>query len=330
MAKKTKGEEKLSIAEVLKNLNKKYSNSESVERFIIPTGSIALDKAIGGGYVSGRITEFIAWEGVGKTTAALHAVKETQEMGKIAAYIDAEHALDKKYAEAIGVNWEKLILIQPSFGEEAFEYAEQLIKSGEIGLIVFDSTSGMIPKSQFESDPGNFHVGKHALLFAKEVPKLNTLLSNNNVACIFISQVREKIGVMFGSPEITPAGNTLKFFASNRIELRKFLKKEGDKIVGTDSKFKVIKCKTNNPYSIGILPIRFGIGINKYEEILTLAKDCEVIKVWGEIVTVFNEPEEPLKIKIEEFLTLLKDNEEFFNDIKNKINVKYTLEQEIE
>jgi len=263
------------------------------------------------------------------TTAALHAVKETQEMGKIAAYIDAEHALDRKYAEAIGVNWEELILIQPSFGEEAFEYAEELIKSGEISLIVFDSTSGMIPKSQFDSEPGSFHIGKHALLFAKEIPKINVLISKNNTACIFISQVREKIGVMFGSPEITPAGNTLKFFASNRIELRKELIKVEGLIVGTNSKFKVIKCKTGSPYSIGKLPIRFGIGIDKYEEIIDLAKESEVIKVWGDTVTVYEEPEN-LKISVKDFNTLLRDDENYFNDIRKRIEEKYTLTQEIE
>ncbi len=674
MAKKKTDGKQASLQETLDALNKKYSSIGEQERFFISTGSIALDKALGGGFISGRITELIAWEATGKTTLALHAVANCQKQGLRALYIDAEHALDKKYSRNLGVNWDDMILIQPSFGEEAFDSAEELIKTGEIDVLIFDSTSGMIPKSQFESDAGNSHIGKHAILFNKEMPKLNTLVSKYNVVCIFISQVREKIGAMFGclhgdtqvlftdgrsipikkvvedkiegkvwsinqktnlfeekeiidwhfngkvenptdfihfetqglegqntisftvtpnhkvltdsgwkeakdinlhdkiiskytsvfsgtlkdflcgtlcgdshistrdkttaclklqdksnpeylkwkveklskfiefkefngkyvsefnsewniiknkypnrdpqifldnetnlslalwfmddahfdekdshcryklslkrfktnpkklesvvnffnskldfncsfdkagtiifnkkdslniakrickyvpscmqyklplefrnkyeefsletsiddlpkgvgiknisyasnrkmrtkgkydisikdnknylvggskngiivhnSPETTQAGNALKFFAGSRIELRKQLIKDGDVVIGTNTKFKVIKCKNESPYSTGVLPIRFGIGIDKYEEIITLAKDLDIIKVWGKTITLFGAgEEEDVKYDETEFMTLLKDNDEFFESLKATILEKYT------
>lgn len=323
---KKTGEKQASLEETLQMLNKKYSSGNLEERFFVSTGSIALDKALGGGVMSGRITELIAWEGAGKTTVALHTVANAQKQGLKALYIDSEHALDKTYSKALNVNWEDMILIQPSFGEEAFDSAEELIKTGEVDLVIFDSTSGMIPKSQFEGDAGSSYIGKHAMLFSKEVPKLNILISKFNVACIFISQVREKIGVLWGSPETTQAGNTLKFFASNRIDLRKQFIKEGDTVVGSNTKFKVLKCKNASPYSTGILPIRFGIGIDKYEELITLAIETEVIKKWGKTITVFatEEGQEDEKYDEAEFMKLLKDNVEFFEEIKTRVEQKYS------
>jgi len=312
-------EEKKSFAELAAELDKKFSGNTNTEHFDLSTGSLSLDLALGGGVRSGRITELIAWEGAGKTTICLHLIAEAQKKGLNVAYIDAEHALDEKYAKAIGVDWEKLkpTLFQPMNGEDAFQYGQELLKSGELQLLIYDSTSGMLPKSQMEAEPGGSNMGKHALLFSKEVPKINILTANNNAITVFVSQLREKIGVMFGSPEVTQAGNTLKFFASNRIDLRKSLEKEGDEVIGINTKFKVLKCKTSAPYKTGIIPILFGVGIDKVSEIIEMATDLDLIKKWGKTITILDGTD--TKYDLEEFKTLLKDNEEFFQDLRNKI-----------
>jgi recombination protein RecA len=175
----------------------------------------------------------------------------------------------------------------------------------------------MLPKSQMEAEPGGSNMGKHALLFSKEVPKVNIFAANNNAIVVFVSQLREKIGIMFGSPETTQAGNTLKFFASNRIDLRRSLEKEGDEVIGINTKFKVLKCKTSAPYKTGIIPILFGVGIDKVSEIIEMATDLDLIKKWGKTITILDGSE--TKYDLEEFKTLLKDNEEFFQDLRNKI-----------
>lgn len=326
MAKKTKEkEDKPSLQQLVDDLNKRFSPEEKPEQFYLSTGSLELDLALGGGIKSGRITELIAWEGAGKTTLCLHVVAECQKKGLVAAYVDAEHALDRKYAEAIGVDWDKMILFQPSTGEDAFQYGEELLKSGEINVLVFDSTSGMLPKSQMEAEPGGSNMGKHALLFSKEVPKINVFTAENNAITIFVSQIREKIGVMFGSPETTQAGNTLKFFASNRIELRKSLEKEGgDDVVGINSKFKVVKCKTSAPYKTGVIPIVFGVGIDKIKEITEMAINLEIIKKWGKTITMLDDDGQVTDVKydVEEFKTLLRDNPEFIDQMKAHITRK--------
>ena len=312
-------EEKKRFAELAAELDKKFSGNTNTEHFDLSTGSLSLDLALGGGIRSGRITELIAWEGAGKTTICLHLIAEAQKKGLNVAYIDAEHALDEKYAKAIGVDWEKLkpTLFQPMNGEDAFQYGQELLKTGELQLLIFDSTSGMLPKSQMEAEPGGSNMGKHALLFSKEVPKVNIFAANNNAIVVFVSQLREKIGVMFGSPETTQAGNTLKFFASNRIDLRRSLEKEGDEVIGINTTFKVLKCKTSAPYKTGIIPILFGVGIDKVSEIIEMATDLDLIKKWGKTITILDGSE--TKYDLEEFKTLLKDNEEFFQDLRNKI-----------
>lgn len=312
-------EEKKSFAELAAELDKKFSGNTNTEHFDLSTGSLSLDLALGGGIRSGRITELIAWEGAGKTTICLHLIAEAQKKGLNVAYIDAEHALDEKYAKAIGVDWEKLkpTLFQPMNGEDAFQYGQELLKSGELQLLIFDSTSGMLPKSQMEAEPGGSNMGKHALLFSKEVPKVNIFAANNNAIVVFVSQLREKIGIMFGSPETTQAGNTLKFFASNRIDLRRSLEKDGEEVVGINTKFKVLKCKTASPYKTGVIPIVFGVGIDKVSEIIEMATDLDLIKKWGKTITILDGSE--TKYDLEEFKTLLKDNEEFFQDLRNKI-----------
>lgn len=328
--KKAEGQQS-NLQETLIALNKKYNLGDSQERTFISTGSIGLNKSLGGGIVTGRITEIIAWEGVGKTTVCLHAVADAQDKGLKAGYIDAEHALDEAYARALGVDWDELVLIQPSFGEEAFEIGEELLKTGEIDLLIFDSTSGMIPKAQFEGDPGSSYIGKHAMLFSKEVPKINVLASKHNVAVIFISQLREKIGVMYGSPEITQAGNTLKFFASNRIELRKQLVREGDVVVGQNTKFKVIKCKTHKPYGVGEFRIEFGKGIDKIGELIDILQDLEIIKKWGKTITIFSkqEDQEDEKMDYSEFYDKLQNDKEFYERMKNIVLNEYEPKKEI-
>lgn len=312
-------EVKQSFQELAADLDKKFSGNTDIQHFDLSTGSLSLDLALGGGVRSGRITELIAWEGGGKTTLCLHLVAEAQKKGMNVAYVDAEHALDEKYAKSIGVDWEKLkpTLFQPMNGEDAFQYGQELLKSGELQLLIYDSTSGMLPKSQMEAEPGGSNMGKHALLFSKEIPKINILTANNNAITVFVSQLREKIGVMFGSPEVTQAGNTLKFFASNRIDLRKSLEKDGDEVVGINTKFKVLKCKTASPYKTGVVPIVFGVGIDKVSEIIDMASDLDLIKKWGKTITILDGTD--TKYDLEEFKTLLKNNEEFFQDLRNKV-----------
>lgn len=322
MAKTKSTETKQSFEDLVKELNKKYSGGSSEETFDLSTGSILLDHALGGGLRSGRITEIMAWEGAGKTTICLHLVAEAQKKGLNVAYIDSEFALDKNYAEAISVDWEKLkpSIFQPSCGDDAFDYAQKLLASGELDLLIFDSTSGMIPKSQLEAEPGSSNMGKHALLFSKEVPKINSLTAQNNCVTVFISQFREKIGVIFGSPETTQAGNTLKFFASNRIELRRSMTKEGETVVGQTTKFKVIKCKTNSPYGVGSFPITFAVGIDKIVEIIDLAKEYlpkEVFNQWGKKTTY-----KSTEYVTDEFPTLLTDNEELYKELKADVMEK--------
>lgn len=314
MAKK-QAEEKQNLQDTLKALDKKYARNDD-DIFMLSTGSISLDFALGGGISSKRVTELIAWEGVGKTTICLHIVADAQKKfpDKKALYIDAEHALSEIYARAIGVDWDNLIIFQPMSGEEGFDYAKELIKTGEISVCIFDSTSGLLPKKQMEDPAGSMNLGLHARLLGQEIPKTVMLASENNVAVAYISQVREKIGVMFGSPETTQGGNSLRFWASTRIELRKSLEKDGDAIIGLNTKFKTLKCKTAKPFQVGTFPITFGVGVDKIKEIIDLAKEYEVIKVWGQ-KTTYNEVE----YKTSEFPDLLRDNEDLFLELKSKV-----------
>jgi len=325
MAKK---EDKLSFNEVLQQLNKDFGGIEKKERFFISTGSLKLDRALGGGLCSGRITELIAWEGGGKTTCCLHACSDALQKGKKVLYVDSEHALDEVYALNLGVNLKDIILFQPDFGEQAFEYAERLMETGEIGLVIFDSTSGMIPKSQFEAEPGTTSIGKHAMLFNKEMPKINSLTAKHNIVTIFVSQVREKIGVMFGSPETTQGGNALKFFASNRIELRKSTQeKDGDNVVGNLVKFKTLKCKNAPPFKTGDFLIEFGLGIQKWKDIMDLAIDKELITKKGNTYLL---DENKLGVGEKQLIECLTSNPEIIEELEKRLNEKETSVQTLE
>jgi recombination protein RecA len=316
MAKEAKKAEiKMTFSERAAELQKRFAKEER-QKIVIPTGSIALDKAFGGGYCTGRIYEYISWEGAGKTSLCLHAIAEAQKIGINVAYIDAEHALDEKYARTIGVDWDALgeSLFQPMNGEEGFEDIKELIRTGEPSLIVVDSTSGMKPKKEMEDPAGSTNMGLHARLMGAEIPKIVSLADVNNCCVIFVSQFREKIGVMFGSPETTQGGNALKFWASVRTELRRELSKEGDEVYGIISKFKVIKNKMSAPYQTGKIPIVFGQGIDKLKEIITLGKEYELLTTRTDTLTFGKD-----KYKVEEFKELLNSNEEFYNDVKASI-----------
>jgi len=326
MAKAKEEQVKMSFEEKAKELSKRFSRGEEQSQIVIPSGSISLDKALGGGYRTKRIFEYIAWEGAGKSTLCLHAVAEAQRLGYNVAYIDAEHALDEVYAKKIGVDWEALkpTLFQPMNGEEAFEFGKELIGTGDLRLCIFDSTSGMKPRKEMEDPAGSSNLGLHARLMGTEIPKIVTLASIHNCAVIFVSQFREKIGVMFGSPETTQGGNALKYWASVRTEIRKSLDKVGDDVVGITSRFKVIKNKIVPPYQTGEIPIVFGEGISKTEEVKNLLKELQIVKERMGVLTVV---ETGAKYTLKEFEDSVKDPT-MYNDWKDTIIHKLNEEKE--
>ncbi len=249
----------------------------------IPSGSIKLDKAMGiGGYPKGRIVEVYGPESSGKTTLALHAIAEAQKLNGFAAFIDAEHALDPQYAKALGVDIDNLILSQPDTGEQALEITEALIRSGAIDIIVIDSVAALVPEAEIRGDMGASHVGLQARLMSQAMRKLSGVISKSNTIVIFINQIREKVGVMFGSPETTPGGRALKFYASIRLEIRRSEAiKHGTDIVGNVVKVKVVKNKVAPPFKVILVDLMYGKGFSKLGEIIDIAVEEEIINKSG-------------------------------------------------
>jgi recombination protein RecA len=284
----------------------------------ISSGSLGVDLALGvGGYPRGRIIEIYGPESSGKTTLTLHAIAEAQKAGGIAAFIDAEHAFDRNYAEKLGVDIENLIISQPDNGEQALEIAENLIRSGAIDIVVIDSVAALTPKSEIEGEMGDSKMGLHARLMSQALRKLTGTISKTNCTVFFINQLREKIGVMFGNPETTTGGNALKFYASVRLDIRRSTQiKDGDNVLGNRTKVKVVKNKVAPPFKVAEFDIMYGEGISKTGEILDLAVEFEIIKKAG---SWFSYGETKLGQGRDAVKSLIKDNPELADELEEKI-----------
>ena len=284
----------------------------------IPTGSIALDAALGiGGYPKGRVIEIYGPESSGKTTLAIHAIANVQKAGGIAAFIDAEHAFDRFYAQKLGVDIENLLISQPDNGEQALEIAENLIRSGAIDIIVIDSVAALTPKSEIEGEMGESKMGLQARLMSQALRKLTGTISRTGCCCIFINQLREKIGVMFGNPETTTGGNALKFYASVRLDIRRIGQiKDGDQVSGNRTKVKIVKNKVAPPFRLAEFDIKYGEGISKMGEVVDMGVEMNIIKKAG---SWFSYGDTKLGQGRDAVKQLLHDNPELCDEIENKI-----------
>ena len=285
---------------------------------VIPSGSLNLDLALGiNGYPTGRIVEIYGPESSGKTTLAIHAIAECQKQGGIAAIIDAEHAFDRFYAEKLGVNVGDLLIAQPDYGEQALEIADSLIRSGAVDLIVVDSVAALTPKAEIEGEMGDSQMGLQARLMSKALRKLTGTINKTGCTCIFINQLREKIGVMFGNPETTTGGNALKFYSSVRLDIRRSTQiKNGDEVLGNRVKVKVVKNKVAPPFMKAEFDIMYGGGISKTGEIIDLAVDMDIVKKSG---SWFSYGETKLGQGRDAVKTLLGDNPELADELEAKI-----------
>ena len=286
---------------------------ENIE--VIPTGSIGLDVALGvGGYPRGRIIEIYGPESSGKTTLAIHAIAEAQKAGGIAAFIDAEHAFDRFYAAKLGVDVDNLWISQPDNGEQALEIADQLIRSSAIDIIVIDSVAALTPKKEIEGDMGDNAVGLQARLMSQALRKLTSTVSKTNTTCIFINQLREKIGVMFGNPETTTGGNALKFYSSVRLDIRRVTSiKDGDQVIGNQVRVKIVKNKVAPPFRKAEFEITFGEGISKIGELLDLGVEYGIIQKSG---SWFSYKNSRLAQVLDATKALLKDNPELCEELE--------------
>jgi len=325
MAKVKEASSSSKLQEALDKLEKTYGQGTVLaldsktggEYDVISTGSIGFDYVtLGvGGFVKGKMYELMGWEGTGKSTICGHAAAECQKAGGRVVYIDGEHAVDKNYFQQLGVDTTKMLIAQPSCGEEGFNIAMELINSGEVDLIIIDSDSSLIPKKVLDGEVGDSAIGKKAVLNSNAYPKLKTAAANNNVCIVVISQYREKIGVMFGNPTTTQGGHALKFYSDCRIEVSRSLAKDGDVNYGNITKVKATKNKMNPPYRLSNFEIVYGVGIDKLKEIMELGNEYEVFKKWGKTVT-FNDT----KYDLDEFSRMLTDNQEFYDELKAKLN----------
>lgn len=311
-----------SIAKIEKDFGKgaimKLGDEKVDNVEVIPTGSLGLDLALGvGGYPKGRIIEIYGPESSGKTTLAIHAIAEAQKLGGIAAFIDAEHAFDRFYAANLGVDVDNLFISQPDNGEQALQIADQLISSAAVDIIVIDSVAALTPKAEIEGDMGDNKVGLQARLMSQALRKLTSTIAKTKTTCIFINQLREKIGVMFGNPETTTGGNALKFYASVRIDVRKSTAiKDGDEVLGNLTKVKIVKNKVAPPFRKCEFDIMFGQGISKVGEILDLAVDNDIVKKSG---SWFSYGDTRLAQGRDAVLALLRDNQELCDELEAKV-----------
>ena len=296
----------------------KMGESAVVDIPVIHTGSIGLDLALGvGGYPRGRVIEIYGPESSGKTTLAIHAIAEAQKEGGIAAFIDAEHAFDRFYAEKLGVDVENLLISQPDNGEQALEIADQLIRSSALDIIVIDSVAALTPKAEIEGEMGDSKMGLQARLMSQALRKLTGSISKTNTTCVFINQLREKIGVMFGNPETTTGGNALKFYASVRLDIRRVTQiKDGEHAVGNQTRVKVVKNKVAPPFRKAEFEIRYGEGISKVGEIIDLGVDLGIVKKSG---SWFSYGDTKLGQGREAVKGVIKDNPELAEELEQKI-----------
>src|SRR5215204_1089557 len=316
---------KLTIDKIEKDFGKgsvMMMNEKSTDPMeVVSTGSIGLDAALGvGGFPRGRIIEIYGPESSGKTTVAIHVIAEAQKKGGMCAIIDAEHAFDSAYAKKLGVDVDNLLISQPDYGEQALEIADRLILSGALDVVVIDSVAALVPKGELEGEMGDSKMGLHARLMSQALRKLTATISKTNTICIFINQLREKIGVMFGNPETTTGGNALKFYASVRLDIRRMAQiKDGEEAVGNRVKVKVVKNKVAPPFRTAEFDLVFGEGISKTGEILDMGVEMGIVQKSG---SWFSYDTNKLGQGREGVKQLLKDNPELANEIEGKIRGK--------
>ena len=297
------------------------SDKGIIEQEVISTGSIGLDMALGiGGLPKGRVVEIYGPESSGKTTLAIHVIAEAQKKGGMCAFIDAEHAFDSMYAQKLGVDIDNLLISQPDYGEQALEIADRLILSGALDVVVIDSVAALVPKSELEGEMGDSKMGLHARLMSQALRKLTATISKTNSCCIFINQLREKIGVMFGNPETTTGGNALKFYASVRLDIRRMAQiKDGDESIGNHVKVKVVKNKVAPPFRQAEFDIIYGEGISKVGEIIDMGVELGIVQKSG---SWFSYNNDKLGQGRESVKQLMIDNPEMANEIEAKIREK--------
>jgi len=313
----------LTLDKIEKNFGKgtimKLGDDAIIDVPAISSGSISLDRAMGvGGYPRGRVIEIFGPEASGKTTLALHAIAEAQKKGGIAAFIDAEHAFDRFYAEKLGVDIENLLISQPDNGEQALEITDHLIRSGAIDIVVIDSVAALTPRAEIEGEMGDSRMGLQARLMSQALRKLTANISKTNTCCMFINQLREKIGVMFGNPETTTGGNALKFYSSMRVDIRRIGQiKDGEEVIGNRTRVKIVKNKVAPPFRKAEFDIMYGEGISKTGEIIDLGVDSDVIKKSG---SWFSYGDTKLGQGREGVRQILIDNPELVDELVGKIN----------